>query len=114
MHPHTHATALQPSSAGPRASLRDALAVLATAVLSLGVLWFGSGVASSLATSAVTGSPQTHAALASRAQETRPASYGELFTYVIAPVRTDAASSIRSIRIEARDLLPLRWGWGYL
>ena len=93
---------------------RDALSLLAAAALSLGVLWFASGAASGAALDTVIGAPRTHDALASRARETRPANYGELFTHVVAPLRTDVASSIRSIRIEGRDLLPLRWGWGSL
>ena len=95
-------------------AVQERAAVLAVALFTMAVLWFGSAAASHLATAGVVGSLQTHTALGGLARGSEPADYRRAFEYVVAPLRSDAAATIRSIRIEARDLLPLRWGWGYL
>ena len=93
---------------------RDQLAIGMTALLSVAVLWFGSAGVQHLATQGILGSTRTHAAMGSLSPSSGTADYSMSFDHVIAPMRTDAAATIRSIRIEAEDLMPLPWGKGWL
>ena len=93
---------------------RDGLALLCVTLFSAAVLWFGGAAVSELAMQGVIGSLRPHTPLAGMMRSSEPADYGRAFDYVVAPLRADAAATVRSIRIEARDLMPLPWGWGWL
>ena len=93
---------------------RDQFAIALAVLLSMAVLWFGGGAAQQLAVLGVVGSVRTHAAAGSLAPASGAADYSVVFDLVVAPQRTDAGATVRSIRIEMRDLLPLAWGKGWI
>src|SRR5688500_8185536 len=93
---------------------RDQLAIAFAALLSMAVLWFGSGAAQHLATNGVVGATRIHTTMGDLSGSTEAADYGMTFDHVIAPIPTDVAASIRSIRIDVSDLMPLPWGKAYL
>jgi hypothetical protein len=102
-----------PSPSAP-AWVRDQIAIALTALLSMTVLWFGSGAAQHLATQGVVEATRIHTTMGDLSGTTESADYGMTFDHVIAPMRSDLAASITSIRIEVSDLMPLPWGKGYL
>jgi hypothetical protein len=110
LQPHLSSFAHAPAPAW----VRDQLAIGFAALLSMGVLWFGSGAVQHLATQGVVGATRVHTTMGDLSGSTEAADYGMTFDHVIAPMRTDVAASIRSIRIEVSDLMPLPWGKGYL
>ena len=80
----------------------------------MAVLWFGSGTAQQLAIHGVVGATRIHTTKGDLSGSTEAADYGMSFDHVIAPMRTDVGASIRAIRIEVSELMPLPWGKGYL